>query len=158
MSSLNEVRLIGNLGRDPEVRTTQAGDAVVTLSVATSEQWKDKNTGERKERTEWHRVVIFNQALCNVAEQYLRKGSKVFLGGKMQTRKWTDQQGVERYTTEIVLGPFDSRLVLLDGKTGGGGVPPAGDPDDYGTTRSRDSGAGGQAGGAYDGIVDEIPF
>ena len=114
--SLNEVNLIGNLCRDPETRQTQDGRSIANLSVATNESWKDKNTGERKDRVEYHRVVIFNEGLAKVADQYLRKGSKVFLRGQLQTRKWTDQQGVEKYSTEIVLQGFGGTLVLLDSK------------------------------------------
>lgn len=114
--SVNKVIILGHLGRDPEVRRTTSGDAVASLSVATSESWKDKNSGERKERTEWHRVVIWNENLAKIAEQYLRKGSKVYLSGELQTRKWTDRDGIERYTTEIVLTKFRGELVLLDSK------------------------------------------
>lgn len=118
--SLNKVQLIGNLGRDPEVRNTQSGSQIVHLSVATSESWKDKVTGERKERTEWHRVVIFSEHLANVAKQYLRKGSKVYIEGQLQTRKWTDNSGVEKYTTEVVLRPYRGELVMLDERGNGG--------------------------------------
>lgn len=114
--SLNKVMLIGNLSRDPEVRSFQSGGRVANLSVATSESWKDKNTGERKERTEWHRVAIFNDGLIGVAEKYLRKGSKVYLEGQVETRKWQDQTGEDRYSTEVVLRPFNSKLVLLGDK------------------------------------------
>ena len=113
--SINKVILVGNLGRDPESRSFQNGGKVVNLRVATSEQWKDRNSGERKERTEWHAVTIFNENLANVAERYLRKGSKVYLEGQLQTRKWTDQQGQERYSTEVVLQGFNAVMVLLDG-------------------------------------------
>lgn len=115
MSSLNKVHLIGNLDKDPEVRRMTSGDAVVNLSVATSETWKDKSSGERKERTEWHRVVIFNKNLAEVAEKYLHKGSKVYLEGSLQTRKWTDKDGTEKYSTEIILQNFRGELVMLDG-------------------------------------------
>ena len=118
--SVNKVILIGNLGADPEIRRTQDGRPIANLRVATSETWRDKASGERRERTEWHRVVIFNENLCRVAEQYLKKGSKVYLEGQLQTRKWTDQQGVERYTTEVVLQNFRGELTLLD-RAGGGG-------------------------------------
>lgn len=119
--SLNKVILIGNLGRDPEVRRLNSGDPVVNLSVATSETWRDKASGERKERTEWHRVVIFNENLAKVAEQYLKKGAKVYLEGALQTRKWTDKDGAEKYSTEIVLNRFNGTMVMLDGRSGGGG-------------------------------------
>lgn len=119
MSSLNKVQLIGNLGRDPEVRHTQDGKPIVNLTVATSETWKDKNTGERKERTEWTRVVIFNEGLAKVAEQYLKKGSTVYLEGQLQTRKWTDKDGVEKYSTEVILQNYRGELVMLGGKRDG---------------------------------------
>lgn len=118
MSSVNKAIILGNLGRDPEVRTTQDGRKIVNMTVATTEKWKDKGTGERKERTEWHRVVIFNEGLAGIAEQYLRKGSKVYLEGQLQTRKWTDKDGVEKYSTEIVLQSFGGSLVLLGDKSG----------------------------------------
>ena len=117
--SVNKVILVGNLGRDPEVRSTQDGNKIVNLSLATSERWKDKNSGEQRERTEWHRVVIFNENLGRIAEQYLRKGSTCYLEGQLQTRKWTDQQGVEKYTTEIVLQRFRGELTLLGGRGDG---------------------------------------
>lgn len=113
--SVNKVILIGNLGRDPEVRRTQDGKPICNLSVATAESWRDKNTGERREKTEWHRVVIFNEGLAKIAEQYLKKGSKVYLEGQLQTRKWTDKDGVEKYSTEIVLQGFNATLTMLDG-------------------------------------------
>ena len=116
MASVNKVILVGHLGRDPDVRTTTSGDKIVSLSLATSESWKDKATGERKEKTEWHKVVIFNPGLAGIAEQYLRKGSKVYVEGALQTRKWTDKDDIERYTTEIVLQKFRGELVLLDGR------------------------------------------
>src|SRR6478609_4182500 len=119
--SVNKVILVGNLGKDPEVRHTQDGKAIVNLSVATSENWRDKQTGERKEKTEWHRVVIFNENLGKIAEQYLKKGAKVYVEGQLQTRKWTDQQGVEKYSTEVVLQNFNSTLTMLEGRAGGGG-------------------------------------
>jgi single-strand DNA-binding protein len=127
--SVNKVILVGNLGRDPEVRSTQAGDKVVNLSLATSERWKDKNTGEPREKTEWHRVVIFNDRLGEVAEKYLRKGSKVYIEGQLQTRKWTDQSGTEKYTTEVVLQRFRGELTMLDAK-GDSGTPAIEGPDD----------------------------
>src|ERR1700739_3497089 len=119
---VNKVILFENLGKDPEIRRTQDGRPIANLSVATSESWRDKATGERKEKTEWHRVVIFNEGLCKVAEQYLKKGAKVYLEGQLQTRKWTDQQGVEKYSTEVVLQGFNSTLTMLDGRSGGGGA------------------------------------
>jgi single-strand DNA-binding protein len=150
--SVNKVILIGNLGRDPEVRSMQDGNKIVQLSVATSEQWKDRNSGERKERTEWHRVVIFNDRLADVAEKYLRKGSKVYLEGQLQTRKWTDKEGQDRYTTEVVLGRFRGELTMLDGRGDGGGGG-----GDYGSSDS--SGGGGRApAGSGGDLDDEIPF
>ena len=119
--SVNKVILIGNLGKDPEIRNTQAGTKICNLTIATSENWNDRTSGERKERTEWHRVVIFNEGLCKVAEQYLKKGAKVYIEGALQTRKWTDQQGVEKYSTEVVLQNFNSTLTMLDGRSGGTG-------------------------------------
>ncbi|HWA00891.1 MAG TPA: single-stranded DNA-binding protein [Caulobacterales bacterium] len=119
--SVNKVILVGNLGRDPEVRRLNSGEPVVNLRIATSESWRDKQSGERREKTEWHNVVIFNENLAKVAEQYLRKGSKVYVEGQLQTRKWTDQQGVEKYTTEVVLQRFNGVLTMLDGKGEGGG-------------------------------------
>jgi single-strand DNA-binding protein len=122
MASLNKVQLIGNLGADPEARSLSNGGEVVNLRIATSESWKDKSSGERKEKSEWHNVVIFNENIGNVAKQYLRKGSKVYVEGSLQTRKWQDQSGNDRYTTEIVLQRFRGELVLLDAKQGGGGT------------------------------------
>ena len=119
--SVNKVILIGNLGADPEIRRTQDGRPIANLRIATSESWRDKATGERKEKTEWHRVVIFNEGLCKIAEQYLKKGSKVYLEGALQTRKWTDKDGQEKYSTEVVLQGFNSSLTMLDGRPGGGG-------------------------------------
>ena len=119
--SVNKVILVGNLGKDPEIRRTQDGRPIANLSVATSETWRDKATGERKEKTEWHRVVIFSEGLAKVAEQYLKKGAKVYIEGQLQTRKWTDQSGVEKYSTEVVLQGFNSTLTMLDGRGGDGG-------------------------------------
>jgi single-strand DNA-binding protein len=150
--SVNKVILIGNLGRDPEVRSTQDGAKIVQLSVATSEQWRDRSSGERKERTEWHRVVIFNERLAEVAEKYLRKGSKVYLEGQLQTRKWTDKDGNDKYTTEVVLGKFRGELTMLDGRGDGGGGDFGG--SDSGSSRSS---GGGSPGGRGD-LDDEIPF
>ena len=119
--SVNKVILVGNLGKDPEVRSTQAGSKIVSLTLATSDTWNDRQTGERRERTEWHRVVIFNERLADVAEKYLRKGRKVFIEGMLQTRKWTDQPGMERYTTEVVIDRFRGELVLIDSNRSGSG-------------------------------------
>lgn len=119
--SVNKVILVGNLGADPEVRRTQDGRPIVNLSVATSETWRDRNSGERREKTEWHRVVIFNEGLCKVAEQFLKKGAKIYLEGQLQTRKWQDQSGQDKYSTEVVLQNFNSSLVMLDGRSEGGG-------------------------------------
>jgi len=161
--SVNKVILVGNLGRDPEVRHTQDGNPVVNLSVATSESWKDRMTGERKDRTEWHRVVIFNEALCRVAEQYLRKGSKVYLEGQLQTRKWTDQSGQEKYSTEIVLQRYRGELTMLDSRNEGGGF---GGGDDFGGGAPSSGGGSSSSGGGFGGsgpaggndLDDEIPF
>ncbi len=142
--SVNKVILIGNLGRDPEVRTFQNGGKVCNLRIATSENWKDRNTGERRERTEWHSVAIFNEGLVRVAEQYLRKGSKVYIEGQLQTRKWQDQSGNDRYSTEVVLQGFGSTLTMLDGRGEGGGAGGGG----YGG--GQDGGYGGGGGGGYD--------
>ena len=177
--SVNKVILVGNLGRDPETRRLSSGDPVVNLRIATSESWKDKASGERKEKTEWHSVVIYNDNLARVAEQYLRKGSKVYIEGQLQTRKWTDQSGVEKYTTEVVLQRFRGELTLLDGRSGGGemgaddegggqisrGGDRGGDRggrEDYGSSRSgggdrRSSSGGGGAKPNYD-LDDDIPF
>ena len=139
--SVNKVILVGNLGRDPEIRSSQDGTKIVNLSIATSEKWKDRMSGEPRERTEWHRVVIFNENLARIAEQYLRKGSSVYVEGQLQTRKWTDQQGVEKYTTEVVLGRFRGELTLLGGRGEGGGAGGG-----YGD--SMGGGYGGGGGGA----------
>lgn len=138
--SVNKVILVGNLGADPEIRRTQDGKPIANLRVATTETWRDRNSGERRERTEWHRVVIFNEGLCRVAEQYLRKGAKVYVEGQLQTRKWTDQQNQERYSTEIVLQGFNSTLTMLDGRGGGGS---GGGDDDFGGSDFGRSGGGG---------------
>jgi len=157
--SVNKVILIGNLGRDPEVRRTQAGDAIVHLSVATSESWRDKASGERREKTEWHRVVIFNERLGEVAQKFLKKGSKVYLEGQLQTRKWTDQSGQEKYTTEVVLQRYRGELTLLDARgageeAGGGGYEERG-----GAPASAGGSEGGGAARAGGGdLDDEIPF
>jgi single-strand DNA-binding protein len=164
--SVNKVILIGNLGADPEIRRTQDGRPIANLRLATSENWRDKATGERREKTEWHRVVIFNENLCKVAEQYLKKGSKVYIEGALQTRKWQDQSGQDKYSTEVVLQNFRGELTLLDrpGGAGSGGGSGGGDMDDAGgdfgspgpTRRvAAAAGAGGGRGGDMD---DEIPF
>ena len=166
--SVNKVILIGNLGRDPEVRTFQNGGKVCNLRIATSENWKDKNTGERREKTEWHSVAIFSEGLVRVAEQYLRKGSKVYIEGQLQTRKWQDQSGQDRYSTEVVLSGFNGTLVMLDGRgEGGGGGGGGGDyggsssGGDYGGGYDSGPGGGGQSQPAKDPAKDyddEIPF
>lgn len=146
--SVNKVILVGNLGRDPETRRLSSGDPVVNLRIATSESWKDKASGERKEKTEWHSVVIYNDNLARVAEQYLRKGSKVYIEGQLQTRKWTDQSGVEKYTTEVVLQRFRGEMTILDGRGGGGGGDFASDDEGGGQiSRGGDYGGGGGGGG-----------
>ncbi len=180
--SVNKVILVGNLGRDPEVRTMQDGRKVVQLSVATSESWRDRATGERREKSEWHRVVIFNDRLADVAERYLKKGAKVYLEGQLQTRKWTDQSGQEKYTTEVVLQQYRGELTMLDGRGGGaegeGGYGVGASGGDFGGEGSgsssygggRGSSGGAASGGGFSGgssgggfgrggdIDDEIPF
>ena len=162
--SVNKVILIGNLGRDPEVRHTNDGRPIVNLSVATSEQWRDKSSGERREKTEWHRVVVFDEKICEVAQKYLNKGSTVYLEGALQTRKWTDQQGVEKYSTEVVLQRFSGKLTMLGsrGSGGGGGYRGGqGGGGDYGGgSGGGDDFGGGPGGGAPSGgdLDDEIPF
>ena len=160
--SVNKVILVGNLGKDPEIRTLNSGDRVANLRIATSESWRDKSTGERKEKTEWHRVVIFNEGLAKIAEQYLKKGAKVYLEGQLQTREWTDRQGVEKYSTEVVLQGFNSALTMLD-RAGGGG----GGSSDFGNDNSSDFGSSRPAarqpamaggGGKRGDLDDEIPF
>jgi single-strand DNA-binding protein len=157
--SVNKVILVGNLGKDPEIRRTQDGRPIANLSIATSDSWRDKATGERKEKTEWHRVVIFSEPLCKIAEQYLKKGAKVYIEGQLQTRKWTDQSGVEKYSTEVVLQGFNSNLTMLDGRAGGGSFG----SDDSGA----DFGSGGPtsaprrpvaAGARNSDMDDDIPF
>jgi single-strand DNA-binding protein len=166
---VNKVILVGNLGKDPEIRHTQDGRPICNLSVATSESWRDKASGERKERTEWHRVVIFNDGLCKVAENYLKKGSKVYIEGQLQTRKWTDQNGQEKYSTEVVLQGFNSTLTMLDGRPGGGagaGMQEGGQAGyDDGASRGGGGrngggrGAPGNGGGSFEReLDDEIPF
>ena len=156
--SVNKVNLIGNLGADPEIRRTQDGRPIANLSVATSESWRDKNTGERKEKTEWHRVVIFNEGLCKIVEQYLKKGSKIYLEGQLQTRKYTDKDGVEKYSTEVVLQGFNSSLTMLDTRGGSGGDMDTGDEfGSRGATAQRKPAMAG-AGGKRGDMDDEIPF
>lgn len=176
--SVNKVILVGNLGRDPEIRRTQDGRPIANLSLATSESWRDRNSGERREKTEWHRVVIFSEGLCKVAEQYLRKGSKIYIEGQLQTRKWQDQSGQDKYSTEIVLQNYNSTLQMLDGRDGGQGASggfndgggsgydsgggfsggrSSGGGDSYGGGRGSGSGSGG--GESFDKPMDdEIPF
>ena len=182
--SVNKVILVGNLGKDPEIRRTQDGRPIANLRVATSETWRDKNSGERREKTEWHSVVIFQEGLCKVAEQYLKKGSKVYIEGQLQTRKWQDQSGQERYSTEVVLQGFGGTLTMLDGPGGGragAGMAEGGQSDygadDYGSSggsygspeprRAAPASRGGSAGGSNAGgnkggfdkaLDDEIPF
>jgi single-strand DNA-binding protein len=167
--SVNKVILIGNLGRDPEIRNMQDGGRVANLSLATSESWRDKSSGERREKTEWHRVVIFNDRLVDVVEKFLKKGAKVYVEGQLQTRKWTDQSGVEKYSTEVVLSKFRGELTMLDGRAGGGGGGEGGgfsDSGDYGGGGGGgySGGGGGSSGGgrgpAPSGgdLDDEIPF
>ena len=156
--SVNKVILVGNLGRDPESRQMQDGRAMVNMSVATSETWKDRQTGERRERTEWHRVVIFNERLAEVAQNYLRKGSKVYLEGQLQTRKWTDQSGQERYTTEVVLGRFRGELTMLDSRADGGGGGGGGRDYGGGEPASAPAAGGGGGGGPSSDLDDDIPF
>lgn len=155
-SSVNKVILIGNLGADPEVRSTKDGRPVVTLSIATGESWKDKNTGERRERTEWHRVVIFSEGLCRIAEQYLRKGSKVYLEGQLQTRKWQDQDGKDRYTTEVVMQGYNATLTMLDSRRDSGGGGDMAPPQDVATSgTAMNNTQTPEMAGVED---DEIPF
>ncbi|GAC1042121.1 hypothetical protein thsrh120_21250 [Rhizobium sp. No.120] len=183
--SVNKVILVGNLGADPEIRRTQDGRPIANLNIATSETWRDRNSGERKEKTEWHRVVIFNEGLCKVAEQYLKKGAKVYIEGALQTRKWQDQNGQDRYSTEVVLQGFNSTLTMLDGRGEGGGSIEGGSRggrgggdfgggyggdygggDDYGQSSSQGSsrGGGGNRGGSQGSgnfsrdLDDDIPF
>lgn len=178
--SVNKVILVGNLGKDPEVRSTQDGNKIVNLTLATSETWNDRASGERKEKTEWHRVVVFNDRVADVAEKFLKKGAKIYVEGSLQTRKWTDQQGQERYTTEIVIGRFNGQLTMLDGRSGGGegggyaGGSEGGSGSTSYTPRERTpaaarpaAGGGGGRGGAggpsWDApkggdLDDEIPF
>ncbi|MEQ8741772.1 single-stranded DNA-binding protein [Parasphingorhabdus sp.] len=169
---INKVIIVGNLGKDPEVRTFANGGKVCNFSVATSESWKDKQTGERKEKTEWHNISIYNEGLAGVAEKYLRKGSKVYLEGKLQTRKWQDQSGNDRYSTDVVLQGFDAKMEMLDSKPGGGqgggsndgwgggqsgGSSGGGSNDSWG--QGGGGSGGGQGGGAFDSdLDDDVPF
>jgi len=166
--SVNKVILVGNLGADPEIRRTQDGRPIANLSVATSETWRDKNSGERRERTEWHRVVIFNEGLCKIAENYLKKGAKIYVEGQLQTRKWQDQSGQDKYSTEVVLQGFNSVLTMLDGRgegqgggmSGGRGQDYSGGSD-YGRDNQNDRGRSGQSSRNDDfsrDMDDEIPF
>jgi single-strand DNA-binding protein len=169
--SVNKVILVGNVGKDPEIRRTQDGRPIANLSLATSETWRDKSTGERKEKTEWHRVVIFSEPLCKVVEQYVKKGSKLYIEGALQTRKWTDQSGVEKYSTEVVIQGFNGSLTMLDGGRAGAGMQES--TPDYGMDSGADFGSsggysepkrvtksgGGAAKGSFDkALDDEIPF
>jgi len=154
--SVNKVILVGNLGRDPEIRRTQDGRPIANLSVATSESWRDKATGERKEKTEWHRVVIFSEGLCKIAEQYLKKGSKIYLEGQLQTRKYTDKDGVEKYSTEVVLQNFNSNLTMLDTRGGGSGAESS--DDSFGSQSPAAARKPAMAGAKRGDMDDEIPF
>ncbi len=154
--SVNKVILVGHLGRDPEIRTTQDGRKIASLSLATSERWKDKTTGEPRERTEWHRIVIFNEPLTEIAERYLRKGAKAYIEGALATRKWTDQSGQERYTTEVVLKAYRGEIQMLDRREGG--PPPADGPDEYGRPSNPQTGDAAPSGDPLGDLDDEIPF
>ncbi len=154
--SINKVILVGNLGNDPEIKNMQSGDRVANLSVATSESWKDKATGERKERTEWHRVVVFNQNLINVCENYLKKGSKIYVEGQLETRSW-EQDGQKKYTTEVVLRPYRGEITMLDSKGSGGGFASQGQ-DDYGSSFGGPSGGKSSSRAPVNEMEDEIPF
>ncbi|MEE4318060.1 MAG: single-stranded DNA-binding protein [Erythrobacter sp.] len=172
--SLNKVMLIGNLGADPEIRTFQNGGKVANLRIATSETWKDRNTGERQERTQWHTVAIFNEGLVGVVERFLKKGSKVYVEGQLETRKWQDQQGQDRYSTEVVLRNYNGTLTMLDGAQGGGGMGGGGGGRSGGYGGGASGGgssgggwdqgggntgpSGGSSGGGYDDLDDDIPF
>ncbi len=161
--SVNKVILVGNLGADPEIRRTQDGRPICNLRLATSDSWRDKTTGERREKTEWHRVVIFSEPLCKIAEQYLRKGSKVYIEGQLQTRKWEDQGGQERYSTEVVLQGFNGTMTMLDGRSGseaaGSGFHDDSPPYDKGNERRMTGGRSRDDAGSFDkDLDDEIPF
>ncbi|WDR03647.1 single-stranded DNA-binding protein [Devosia algicola] len=160
--SINKATILGHLGQDPDIRSTQQGIKIANLSVATSESWNDKSSGEKREKTEWHRVVIFgamdSDGLAGIAEKYLRKGSKVYVEGKIQTRKWQDQSGQDRYSTEIVLQGFGSQLVLLDNREGGNRPPAVDSPDAYGTSKDRPQANRSDAGGGFGDLDQDIPF
>src|ERR1700741_2466683 len=156
--SVNKVILIGNLGADPEIKRTQDGRPIANLRIATFDTWRDKATGERKEKTEWHRVVIFSEGLCKIAEQYLKKGSKVYLEGQLQTRKYTDKDGNEKYSTEVVLQGFNSALTMLDTRGGGGGTGADEGGGEFGTWAPRERNPAMAGGGKRDDMDDEIPF
>jgi single-strand DNA-binding protein len=166
--SVNKVILVGNLGKDPEIRSFQNGGKVANFSIATSESWKDKNTGEKREKTDWHNVAIFNEGLVRVAEQYLRKGSKVYIEGQLQTRKWTDQSGSDKYTTEVVLQNYNGTLVMLDGRSDGGGSgggsggmrnTGSGGGSSWGNDGGGSNQGGGSGSGAFDSdLDDDVPF
>jgi len=151
--SVNKVILVGNLGADPDVRSTKDGRPIVNLSLATSESWRDKSSGERREKTEWHRVVIFSEGLCRIAEQYLKKGAKVYIEGNLQTRKWQDDNGADRYSTEVVLQNFGGVMTMLDSRNGGGDFQAAGND-----SANHDSAGPALASGGDSGINDDIPF
>ncbi|MEM7171418.1 MAG: single-stranded DNA-binding protein [Pseudomonadota bacterium] len=162
--SVNKVILVGNLGRDPEIRSTQDGTRIANMSLATSENWRDRNSGERREKTEWHRVVVFNDRLVDVIERYLRKGSKIYVEGQLQTRKWTDNQGMEKYTTEVVLQRYRGELTMLDGRSDGAGGDFGGGQQGgsqsgggFGGGQSSGGSSGGFGGGNND-LDDDIPF
>ncbi len=157
--SVNKVILVGNLGKDPEVRHTQDGKSIVNLSIATSENWRDKATGERKEKTEWHRVVIFNEGLAKVAEQYLKKGQTVYIEGQLQTRKWTDKDGVEKYSTEVVLQNFRGELTMIGGRPGSGGDSSQSSGEDFGQSSPMDRPRGSASKQSFTrDLDDEVPF
>ncbi|MBX4992768.1 single-strand DNA-binding protein [Rhizobium binae] len=168
--SVNKVILVGNVGADPEIRRTQDGRPIANLRIATSETWRDRNSGERREKTEWHTVVVFNEGLCKVVEQYVKKGAKLYIEGQLQTRKWQDQQGQDRYSTEVVLQGFNSTLTMLDGRGEGGGASPGfgggrggGSNNDYGDdygapAPSSSSNRGGGGGNFSRDLDDDIPF
>jgi single-strand DNA-binding protein len=154
--SVNKVILIGNLGQDPEIRATQDGREIANLSLATTESWKDKNTGERKDKTEWHRIVVFNEGLVRVAKNYLKKGAKVYIEGQLQTRKWTDQQGIEKYSTEVVLQNYNGTLTMLEGRKDGSGASSGGYDDGYSSYGSAPASSSARMPAPE--LNDEIPF